>query len=157
MPSEIGPDDTTAGAHVTIAPLIDLHFSLFLLSKHCTNPDRWVPVWIAELDAVNRRLVDELMAFWTTAGLASFPSGEPYREWGELLVGACRAGVLLAPDPALAIGPAVESLAEPFETPALLSEPPAVWDVVDQRIAHLRRDAGARARYRPLLEQLWAV
>ncbi|MBE0610370.1 MAG: hypothetical protein IH609_13400, partial [Dehalococcoidia bacterium] len=68
MPSEIGPDETTSGVHVSVAPLIDFHFALFLLSKHCTSPDRWVPPWIAELDAANRGLVDELMAFWPDAG-----------------------------------------------------------------------------------------
>ena len=43
MPSEIGPDQPTAGLHIAIAPVIDLHFALFLLGRHCVNPDRWSP------------------------------------------------------------------------------------------------------------------
>lgn len=157
MPSEIGPDETTSGIHVTVAPLIDFHFALFLLSRHCTSPDRWVPPWVAEVDAANRGLVDELMAFWPDAGLATLSNGDSFREWGELLVGASRAGVLLSPDPGPSIARAVDSLAEPFETPPLVSEPPEVRELVDQRVAYLRRDPAARARYRSLLERLWAV
>jgi ArsR family transcriptional regulator len=157
MPSEIGPDETASGVHVTVAPLLDFHFALFLLGKHCISPDRWVPPWIAELDAANRGLVDDLMAFWPDAGLATLPNGEPYREWGELLVGASRAGVLVSPDPGPSIARAVESLTESFETPPLASEPPDVHGLVDRRISFLRHEPAARARYRSLLERFWAV
>ncbi len=157
MPSEIGPDQPTAGLHIAIAPVIDLHFALFLLGRHCVNPDRWVPTWIAELDAANRGLVDELMSFWPDRGLGTLPNGDPYREWGELLVGAWRAGVLLAPDAGPALDRAIDSLAEQFDTPPLPSEPQPVWTLVDQRVAYLRGDAGARARYGTILRRLWAV
>lgn len=157
MPSEIGPDQPTAGLHIAIAPVIDLHFALFLLGRHCVNPDRWVPTWIAELDAANRGLVDEAMSFWPDHGLGTLPNGDPYREWGELLVGAQRAGVLLAPDAGPALDRAIDSLAEQFDTPPLPSEPQPVWTLVDQRVAYLRGDAAARARYGALLRRLWAV
>ena len=157
MPSEIGPDQPTAGLHIAIAPVIDLHFALFLLGRHCVNPDRWVPTWIAELDAANRGLVDEMMSFWPDRGLGTLPNGDPYREWGELLVGAWRAGVLLAPDAGPALDRAIDSLAEPFDTPPLPSEPQPVWTLVDQRVAYLRHDDAARARYGALLRLIWSV
>ncbi len=157
MPSEIGPESTAPGIHVVIAPLIDLHFALYLLSRHCQQPDRWTPPWIAELEAANQPLVDELMEFWAAAGLAALPTGEPYREWGELLVGAWRAGVFFAADPAPALARAIESLAEPFETPPLPSEPPEVWALIDRRVAFLRADPAARARYLALLQRAWAA
>lgn len=155
MPSEIGPEASAPGIHVVIAPLVDLHFALYLLSRHCQQPDRWVPPWITEFDAANRALVDELMDFWPRAGLATLPGGEPYREWGELLVGAWRAGAFFAPDPGAALARAVNALAEPFETPPLASEPPEVWALVDRRVAFLRRDPAERARYLGLLQRLW--
>jgi ArsR family transcriptional regulator len=157
MPSEIGPEQRTAGPHITIAPVIELHFALFLLGRHCMDPDRWVPAWIAELDAADRGLVEEVPSFWPEYGLANLPNGDPYGEWGELLVGAWRAGVLLAADAGPAIERAVESLAEQFETPPLPSEPQHVWTLVDQRVDFLRHNAAARARYRDLLQRLWAV
>lgn len=155
MPSEIGPDSTTAGVHVAVAPIVDFHFAVFLLNKHCVSPDRWVPTWIGELEMANQGLVDELMAFWPAAGLSTLPTGDLYREWGEFLVGAWRAGDLLSSDAAQAIGRSVEALARPFQTPELLSEPPDVSVLVDQRVAFLRNDSAARARYRSLLERFW--
>ncbi|GMV86993.1 MAG: hypothetical protein AMXMBFR80_28460 [Dehalococcoidia bacterium] len=157
MPSEIGPEASAPAIHVVIAPLIDFHFALYLLSRHCQQPDRWVPPWIIEFDVANRALVDELMDFWPRAGLGALPGGEPYREWGELLVGAWRAGVFFAPDPGPALARAVESLAEPFETPPLASEPPEVWALVDRRVAFLRHDPATRARYLALLQKLWGA
>lgn len=157
MPSEIGPDQRTAGPRIAIAPVLDLHFSLFLLGRYCADPDRWLPGWIEELGAANRGLVDEVMSFWPGHGLGSLPNGDLYREWGELLVGAWRAGVLLAPDAGPAIKRAIESLAEQFETPPLASEPQPVWTLVDQRIDFLRRDDAARARYAALIGQFWAA
>ncbi len=157
MPSEIGPEASAPGIHVVVSPLIDLNFALYLLSRHCNQPDRWVPPWIAEFEAANRPLVEDAMDFWPRAGLGTLAGGEPYREWGELLVGAWRAGVFFEPDPGPALSRAVESLAEPFETPPLASEPPAVRALVDRRIALLRHDSAARTRYLDLLQQLWAA
>ncbi|MCL4242600.1 MAG: winged helix-turn-helix domain-containing protein [Dehalococcoidia bacterium] len=97
------------------------------------------------------------MSFWPDRGLGTLPNGDPYREWGELLVGAWRAGVLLAPDAGPALDRAIDSLAEPFDTPPLPSEPQPVWTLVDQRVAYLRHDDAARARYGALLRQIWSV
>jgi len=155
MPAEIGPEPTPAGVHVSIAPFLDFHFALYLLARHNVQPERWVPPWIVEVERDNRELVASATAFWPEAGLATLASGEPYREWGELMVAAWSAGALLGPLPGAAIAAVDASLAAGFPPPPLPSEPPAVVALVARRIAVLQSDAGLRQRYISLLAALW--
>lgn len=154
MPSEIGPEAAPTSIHVTVAPLLDFHFSLYLLGRCHNQPERWVPPWVTELHAANRVLVDAIMEFWRAAPGGIAP-GNTNSEWGEFLVGAWQAGVLLDADPGAVLPRIEQAFAAGFETPPLPSEPPEVTALIGRRIAALHADAGLRERYVALLGRLW--
>ena len=155
MPSESGPEQTSGGIHITVCPVIDFHFGLFLLTKYCTHPDKYVPPWVDELSEREPKLVQELVSFWVERGLNDLPFGTPYFEYGELLVAAWRAGLTFAPDVDMVLDSLELTLAQSYETPPLESEPPAIWDLVDRRLALLRNNRGDRKAYVDLVCKVW--
>ena len=155
MPSEIGPETAPSSIQVTVAPLLDFHFSLFLLGRSHTQPERWVPPWVAELHTTNRAVVESIMDFWQGATPGGLAPGNTNYEWGELLVGAWQAGVLLDADPRTALPQIERAFAAGFAMPPLPSEPPEATALIGRRIAVLHADATIRKRYIALLSRLW--
>lgn len=157
MPSEFGPDTARGGLRITVAPVIDFHFSLFLLTKSCRHPERWVPGWVTAAASENPDTMDLFDRFWRERGLDQAEPGTPYLEWGESLVCAWRTGTLFAPSVEDFLDALPGVLARDYGRPELLSEPPHIEDLVDRRLALLRADAESRGLYVEMLRRLWAI
>ncbi|MBK8560585.1 metalloregulator ArsR/SmtB family transcription factor [Candidatus Amarobacter glycogenicus] len=156
MPSEFGPGEAAGDLRVSVAPVLELQFGLFLLRKHCIDPEKWVPEWVRDVHREQPGLVGRLETFWVAPGLDEL-EGQPYRECGELLVAGYRSGTVFANsvssfvdalDPTFAAAPGV---------PALPSEPPGVVDLIARRVALLGRDARLRESLVNLVRELFAV
>lgn len=157
MPSESGPGDQPGGLRIVVAPLIEFHFSLFLITKHTIDPDKAVPPWVLEITEARPELIAELGSFWGERGLYDLPIGGCYREHGEILVAAWRAGLTLTSNVDTFIDALPKTLAESFPTPPLESEPSLIWDLVDRRLAYLRESAEDRALYCQMVRDLWQL
>jgi len=96
MPSESGPAEQQSGLRIVVAPVVEFHFGLFLITKHTIDPEKAVPAWVLALTESHPRLVERFGSFWSDRGLYDLPvAGGCYREHGELLVAAWRAGMVL--------------------------------------------------------------
>lgn len=157
MPSESAPNRLNSSVHVTACVVMDFFFGLYLLAKRPTHPEKHVPSWVDDVSLQEPALIDELLQFWRERELGELPDGTPYFEYGELLVAAWRAGVVFAPVVEALLDSLESTLTEAFETPRLESEPPAVWDVIDRRLAVLRGSAEARHAYAGILRRVWTL
>ena len=157
MPSESGPGEQPGGLRIVVAPLVEFHFGLFLITKHVIDPERAVPSWVTEISQARPDLIAAFGSFWDERGLYDLPIGECYREHGEILVSAWRAGLTLTPTVETFVEALPRTLAESFPTPPLESEPPPIWDLVDRRLAHLRENAEDRALYCQMVGDLWQL
>lgn len=155
MPSVSGPRDQQGDLRIVVAPLIEFHFGLFLITKHTIDPLKTVPQWVIDVSEEHADLVREFGAFWSERGLYDLPIDGCYREHGEVLVAAWRSGHLLSNDPEAFLASLPRTLSESFATPPLESEPPAVWNLVDRRLAYLREHAADRKRYCELSLAFW--
>lgn len=157
MPSEIGPESSAGSVRIAVAPVIDFHFGLFLLGRYCATPEKWVPPWVDSVSDENPALIREFASFWAERGLADVEPGQPYPEWGELLVAAWRTGSLFSPSVGAMLDRLEVVLGESHETPELLSEPREVSDLIDRRLDLLRTNPGDREAYAGLVRRLWSV
>ena len=155
MPSESGPETETSGLRITVAPVVEFHFGLYLLTKHCTYPDRWVPPWVDTLNEREPGLVERFTNFWIDRGLNDLPQEEQYFEYGELLVAAWRAKMMFAQDVDVFLDALDATLAQQFETPELESEPREIRDLIDRRLSLMREDGAERKAYVDLVCGVW--
>ncbi len=156
MPSESGPAEQHGGLRIVVAPVIEFHFGLFLITKHTIDPEKAVPSWVLDLSSGHPALVARFGAFWSDRGLYDLPmAGGCYREYGELLVAAWRSGLILGDDVDAFLAQLPTQLAASFPTPALESEPREVWDLVDRRLRHLRDSPADREEYCAIVSAIW--
>ena len=155
MPSESGPPTEQGRVRVAVAPVVEFHFGLYLLTKSCTNPDKWVPPWVEALNEHEPGLVSRFINFWVDRGLNDLPYNTQYYEYGELLVATWRAGLTFATDLDMVLDSLEGALERNYETPALESEPPEIRDLIDKRLALLRANRGDRKEYVEIIRNVW--
>jgi DNA-binding transcriptional ArsR family regulator len=156
MPSESGPAEQQSGLRIAVAPVVEFHFGLFLITKHTIDPEKTVPSWVVKLTEAHGDLVRRFGAFWSDRGLYDLPGpGRCYREHGELLVAAWRSGMVLSEDVKGFLAELPLRFSETFATPPLESEPAEIWNLVDGRLAYLRGHAEDRAEYCRIVTELW--
>ncbi len=144
MPSEFGPEDqATSDLRILPSPVMDFQFGLFLLTKHCFDPEKWVPPWVVDVSQANPELVGRLMEFWAEPGLADVDGG-PYREWGELLVAAWHTGTMFGSTVDQFLDATEEALARGFTVPVMESEPESVQALIQRRVDWLGRNPEGR-------------
>ena len=152
MPSEFGPEERPGEIRVAVSPVLDFQFGLFLLAKHCLDPEKWVPEWTIEVESAASDLLGRFMRFWGDAGLGEV-DGAPYRECGDILVAGWHTGTLFGEvEPFL--DAAERALTTGFPVPPLRSEPDAVVEMVRTRVQWLRDHPNQRAAYFDILRQL---
>lgn len=156
MPSDFGPEDGDTDLRVSISPVMDFQFGFFLLTKHCIDPEKWVPEWVTEVTASGRAVADQLLNFWVAPGLHEV-GGAQYREWGELLVAAWHTNTLFAPRVETFLDAADKALERGFEVPELASEPDSVRDLIVRRVAWLRDHPQDRVELIRLARSLWTL
>ena len=156
MPSESGPTADRGGVRISVAPVIEFHFGLYLLTKSCAYPDKWVPPWVETLSEKQPKLVAEFTNFWVDRGLNDLPRRGQYYEYGELLVAAWRAGQMFATDVDRVLDSLEETLGQSYETPPLESEPAEIRELIDNRLALLRTNRGDRKAYADVLRKVWS-
>ncbi len=158
MPSESGPAEQQSGLRIVVAPVVEFHFGLFLITKHTIDPEKAVPAWVLALTESHPRLVERFGSFWSDRGLYDLPvAGGCYREHGELLVAAWRAGMVLNDNVEDLLAELPRRFAETFPTPPLESEPAEIWSLVDRRLAYLRANPADREEFCELVSQIWAA
>lgn len=136
--------------------MVEFHFGLFLITKHTIDPEKTVPSWVVELAKTRGELVRRFGAFWSDRGLYDLPAaGGCYREHGELLVAAWRAGMVLSDNVDAFLAELPLRLSETFATPPLESEPAEIWSLVDRRLAYLRSHPEDRAEYCRIVTEVW--
>jgi ArsR family transcriptional regulator len=153
----MGPrQDQRPGVRAVVAPVIELHFSLFRIHKE-KDTSHPPPPWIADFAARDPATFRAMQDFWSSRGLGQLPDGRVYVDWGEFVVAAARAASLVAPDVAATLAGLEAALASDEPTPPLGSEPADVWQLIDRRLALLRGDAAARRQYAALIAAYWQV
>lgn len=158
MPSESGPREQIAGPRIAVAPVVEFHFGLFLITKHFVTPEKTVPAWVSALSAPERDAVTRFVGFWEERGLFALGGGDaPYREYGELLVAAWQAGMLLENDVESFLSALPAALAGDFPIPPLDSESPEIRELVARRLALLRTSAADREAYCEGLRDIWSI
>ena len=139
-----------AAVRVTISPVADLGFCLFVVEKRATDPPRaqkWTQSWVTALETDAPELAASIRAFWNSPG---------YAEWAELSLIGDAAGVLFD-DRATIDWPALERAAgRNVEVGALATEQPDVRKLMAERLRELREDAARRDGYFALLREFWA-
>ena len=139
-----------AAVRVTISPVADLGFCLFVVEKRASDPPRaqkWTQSWVTALEADAPELAGRIRAFWHDPG---------YAEWAELSLIGDAAGVLFD-DHATIDWPALErAAAHKVDVGALATEQPDVRELMTGRLRQLQRDAGRRDAYFALLQEFWA-
>lgn len=155
MPSEFEPDEGAAGLRVTPSPALEFQFSLFLITKHCLDPDKWVPEWVNEATEREAALADRVLNFWGGTELAEV-DGAPYREWGELLVAGWQTNSLFASVERFleAVEPV---LSRGFAVPRLDSEPESVRELIQRRVDWLASNPEGLAEMMRVLRAAWEV
>ncbi len=158
MPSEVTSEAPPSSIRVTVAPYLDFQFVAFLLSKRQVKGSTYtIPDWLAEAEAANPAPFERVVAFWPGTPLNSLDGGDPYVEWGEALVYAWHAGVLFAQDVPAALDAIEEQLPRDLPHIELASEPDDIVDFLERRMAYLRENPGAAARYMSVLRGLWSA
>ncbi len=157
MPSEFGPnDDENASFRVTIAPVLEFQFGVFLLRRSCIDPDKPVPQWVNEVSAANPEFVQKLLAFWVGPGLDQV-HGRTYPECGELLVAAWQMNQLFTPSTDVFLDGLDATFAAGVPVPHLASEPDEVVSLIRRRLEFLARDAASRTTYISLTRQFYGL
>ncbi len=156
MPSEFGPEEESADLRISPSAVLDFQFGLFLLTKYCIDPEKWVPPWVSEVSDQNPELVGELMEFWAGPGLAEL-DGAPYREGGEFLVVAWHTGTLFDASVPQFLQAAEQALARGLSVPQLDSEPDSVRDLIQLRVDWLAANPEGRARLLRLAHGIHAL
>jgi len=153
MPSEFGPEDQRGEIRVAVSPVLDFQFGLFLLTKHCLDPEKSVPDWALEVEALAPDSVGGFMRFWSEAGLGDV-DGAPYRECGELLVAGWKTGTLFGASVEEFLDAAEGALERGFEVPGLRSEPPGVVQMIRDRVRWLHDHPDGRRAFIEIHRQL---
>lgn len=156
MPSELGPENNAADLRIAVSPVLDFQFGLFLLMKHCIDPEKWVPDWAVEVERRAPELVQRYTGFWDRAGLGE-ADGAPYRECGELLVAGWHTGMLFAANVGAALDAAERAFAAGFEIPPLASEPAGVVALMRERVAWLQENSEGRGEFMGIVRALWQM
>ncbi|MEO8539580.1 MAG: metalloregulator ArsR/SmtB family transcription factor [bacterium] len=157
MPSESGPVQAVGELRVAVAPVLEFHFGLYLITKHVIDPEKTVPNWVLDVSQADPEMVGRFGRFWGDRGLYDLPVGGCYGELGEILVVGWRSGTILGPSVEAFLGSLERTLAESFPTPPLESEPAPTWNLIDRRLALLRSSAEDRQQYVELIKDLWAM
>jgi len=137
------------------SPALEFQFSLFLFTRHCLDPDKWVPDWVLEVSERHHGLVDELLHFWDEPGLFDL-DGTPYREWGELLVAGWQTGTLFT-EVEVFLGAVEPLLARGFPVPPLASEPEAARELIQKRVDWLASHPEGLQRLMRIMREAWQV
>lgn len=155
MPAEFEPTEGADGLRVSVSPALEFQFSIFLVTRHCLDPAKWIPEWVVQATAANAVLAEDILHFWDEPGLSEV-NGQPYREWGELLVAGWHTGTLFSPveDFLAAVEPV---LATGLVVPPLASEPPEARQLIQRRIDWLSANPAGLARLMSLLRGAWDV
>ena len=157
MPSEFGPnDDENASFRVTVAPVLEFQFGVFLLRRSCIDPDKPVPQWVNEVSAANPEFVQKLLAFWVGPGLDQV-RGRTYPECGELLVAGWQMNELFSSSPEAFLDGLDATFASGVRVPPLASEPDGVEDLIRRRLEFLAANAPQRAEYIALTRKFYAL
>lgn len=157
MPSEFGPnDDENASFRVTVAPVLEFQFGVFLLRRSCIDPDKPVPPWVTEVSAANPEFVQKLLAFWAGPGLDQV-GGRTYPECGELLVAAWQMNQLFTPSPEAFLDGLDATFAAGVHVPPLASEPDEVVQLIRRRLEFLASDSANRAAYIALTRKFYGL
>jgi DNA-binding transcriptional ArsR family regulator len=112
---------------------------------HNAGADHVLEGRFASIEAVRIAFGPRLRSFW----------GDGVRGFGEMVVLADRSKSLLDSDMKHFFAGIELAAGSSAATPSLLSESPAERTAFDKRLAALRADAQARARYISLLKEVW--
>ena len=155
MPSEFEPDEGAPSLRVSPSPALEFQFSLFLVTKHCLDPEKWVPDWVTEATERDAALAEAVLGFWAGTDLADV-DGAPYREWGELLVAGWLTNTLFSPVERFldAVEPA---LARGFAVPRLDSEPESVRQLIQRRVDWLAANPERLREMMDIIRAAWDV
>ncbi len=139
-----------AAIRVTMSPVADLGFCLFVVEKRASDRPRgqkWTQSWVTALDADAPELAARIRAFWHEQG---------YDEWAELSLIGDAAGVLFDGHAAIDWQALERAAAHSVPTGTLATEQPDVREIMEERLRELQTDDARRAAYFALLKEFWA-
>lgn len=158
MPSEVMTEAPTSTIQVSVAPFLDFQFVAFLLSKRQVKGSSYtIPDWLAAAEAANPAPFQQVISFWPGTPLNALSTGQPYVEWGELLVYAWHVGVLFSQDVPAALDAIEAQLGRELPRIEMPSEPDEIIAVIERRMDYLRENRAVAERYMAVLRGLWAA
>ncbi|MEO9256672.1 MAG: metalloregulator ArsR/SmtB family transcription factor, partial [Tepidiformaceae bacterium] len=149
MPSELQPAPVQSRVRVTLAPMLELQFSLYVLERVGVHRGAWMQAWVESFLRDYAAVAGRVAAFWGDAGEKG--------EFSEMLILADRAGVVFEADPDATWQSLREAAATKIVIPPLPAEAPYVRPLLQSRVDQLRESPELLDRYIAVLRETWAV